>query len=149
ALLRSDAFDDMRAEGATVLVADGGGGLRAVELAPPRPPRAAPRPWRGDLTYTPDEPLDPLEVELVRIVAELSTAPADLGRIAWRTRTGELGSCAGVQAERGGRRVAEFDLSSSLAWRLAGSVRSLLVEKGKRPIESGEILARLPEVPGL
>jgi hypothetical protein len=45
--------------------------------------------------------------------------------------------------ERNGRRVAEFDLARSLPWLLAGSVRSLQLEKGVRGPERGEIVARL------
>jgi hypothetical protein len=114
------------------------------------------RTWRASspearpdgLTYTPTEPLDPLGIEQVRLVAELSTAPRELEQLAWRTRAGAQGASAGRIAEVGGRRVAEFDLSASLSWRLAGEVRSLEVSNGVRPIERGELVARLPELAG-
>ncbi|NOT29136.1 MAG: hypothetical protein HOP15_01670 [Planctomycetes bacterium] len=82
-------------------------------------------------------------------MADLATPALDLERLAWRTRAGELGSVTGLVRERAGRRVAEFDLTRSLAWRLAGSVRSLEVEQGSRStIERGELIVRTPELAG-
>ena len=121
--------------------------LRAFELPPARVPTREAKPWRG-LTFDPPEPIDPLWLEQVRIVADISTAPAELERLAWLTRAGEPGSCGGRVGERGGHRVAEFDLSRSLAWQLTGSVRRMFVEKGERATVTGELVARTPELAG-
>jgi len=155
---RTDDFARARAEGLVVLARMGeseglGGGLRAVRVPPARvePARTS---WRGALKYTPEAALDPLAIGLVRLVAELATAPREIERLAWRTpaaesaRSGDSGSWRGFVSERGGRRVAEFDLERSLEWRLAGSVAALLVKNGVREIERGELLTRLPEIPG-
>jgi hypothetical protein len=156
---RTDAFERARAEGLVVLWRSRGpegveGTLRAVQLPAPggEPARTS---WRGDLKYTPDAPLDPLAIGCVRLVAELATPPRELEQLAWRTpaaeaaRSGDSGSLRGFVSERGGRRVAEFDLEASLAWRLSGSVAALLVKNGVREIERGELLARAPEIPAL
>jgi hypothetical protein len=109
---------------------------------------ALPRTWMGALDHTPLEPIDPLAFEYGRLRAEPPAAPRELARLGWRTRTGARGALAGRVSEAGGQFVAEFDLSSSLEWTLAGSVRTLVVEQGVRPIERGEILVRLPAIPG-
>ncbi len=155
ALASSQALQDWRRERVVVL-ASGRSlgraelGWRAFELPSERAPLREPEPWRASLTYVPAEPLDPLALEQVRLVADLATPERDLEHLAWRTRAGELGSLAGLVRERGGRRVAEFDLTRSLAWRLAGSVRSLEVEKGSRStLERGELFGRAPELAGV
>lgn len=153
ALTRSAGFDELRTIRATVAVdarALGGAqpGRVALELAPAGP-SAEPRPWLRELNYTPDDPLDPLEWEGVQLVADLTSAPEELEQLGWKTREGEGGALRGHVAERGARRVAHFDLSDSLAWRLSDSVRVLEVLGGVSPIERGELLARLPELPGL
>lgn len=158
ALTRSEAFGRLRARAPVVLaprraLGEEQEGWRAIELAPARAGARADdgvpgKPWRGGLTYVPDEPFDPLRLEAVRLVADMQTAPRELERLGWRTASGESGSVAARPFERGGRRVAEFDLSSSIPWVLAGSVKRLLVEQGESGIERAELLARLPELPG-
>ncbi len=159
ALARSTAFEDMRRRELVVLVPGrelGGtrAGLQAVRLPAAGAPDAQPTTWRGALKFVPAAPLDPLRIELVRVVAELATTPREIERLAWRTpaaesaRAGDSGASAGLVRERNGRRVAEFDVGRSLAWRLAGNVAALLVKNGVREIERGEVLAYLPGVPG-
>jgi hypothetical protein len=155
---RTDDFERERARGMIVLAhesrPDGrAGSLRAVRILAARSDPARPS-WRGALKYAPEQPLDPLVVGHVRLVSELATAPREIERLAWRTpaaesaRSGDSGSVRGHVGERGGRRVAQFDLERSLEWRLSGSVAALLVKNGVREIERGECLAHLPEIPG-
>jgi hypothetical protein len=153
---RTEDFGHARAEGLVLLVRadDAPGRMRAVPVPAERsePARTS---WRGALKYAPEEALDPLAIGLVRLVTELATAPREIERLAWRTpaaesaRSGDSGALRGHLSERGGRRVAEFDLEGSLAWRLSGSVAALLVKNGVREIERGELLAHVPEIPGL
>lgn len=156
ALTRSEAFASLRAEPLVVL-APGvrlGQGRTATRVSAARPANPQPNSWRGALKFAPELPLDPLQIEQVRIVAELASQPREIERLAWRTpaaeaeRAGDSGSCTGLVRERSGRRVAEFDLGRSLVWRLTGSVAALLVKNGVREIERGELLARLPAIPG-
>lgn len=154
ALAATDAFRAWRRERVVVLASGRTLGRAppdwcALELPPERAPSRELEPWRSSLTYVPADSIDPLGLEQVRLVADLATPTLDLERLAWRTRAGELGSVVGLVRERAGRRVAEFDLSRSLAWRLAGSVRSLEVEQGSRStIERGELSVRAPELAG-
>lgn len=114
----------------------------ARELAPGR------RPWRTELGHAFEEGLDPRALEGVEVVAELETRPDELERLAWRTRGGATGEVRGRVSEERGRRVARYDLASSLDWLLAGEVRSLSLPAGRRSIERGELLARLPAPAG-
>ncbi len=158
ALTRTEAFGRLRGRALVVVaprraLGEAKDGWRAVELAPARAGAPAGefspgKPWRAGLTYVPDEAIDPLRLEQVRLVADMIVAPRELERLGWRSASGEAGSCSTQPFERGGRRVAEFDLSSSLAWALAGSVKRLLVEQGESGIERAELHARLPELPG-
>lgn len=122
--------------------------LRAVRLGPGGETPGTLQ-WRHDLSFTPAEPLDPLDWDFVRIVAGLSSAPRDLETLAWVTPAGTPGSVRGNLGEQGLRRTSDFDLSSSLAWRLSVRVRSLAIEKGVRNIERGEVLASVPGLPGV
>lgn len=100
--------------------------------------------WKT-LTYELPDPIDPMDWEFARFVADLASAPAHLDRLGWdgvETR----GSHPGFVTESAGRRVAEFDLSRSLAWRLAGAVQGLRVERGVRGIERAELARRLPAI---
>jgi hypothetical protein len=153
-LVRNPAFEPQRARARVVIASRAAlgelePGWRSVMLPPARPAGAEPKPWRGALTYVPDEPLDPLSFEGVRLVADLATSARELEVLGWRNGSSEAGACRGRVLERGGRRVAEFDLARSLAWTLAGSVRRLVLEKGERGIERGELVARLALLPGV
>jgi hypothetical protein len=150
ALTRSAAFEPWRARRTTVVV-EGSAfgrvepGRIALALEPAAPP-AEPEPWVRQHNYTPEEPLDPLAWEGLELVAELTSEPEELAQLAWKARTEAGVPLLGHVAERGARRVASFDLGRSLTWRLAGSVRVLEVVKVVRPIERGELRARLPEL---
>lgn len=102
------------------------------------------RPWRTELGTTFEGGLDPRSLEGVEVTAELAAQPSELAVLAWSTRDGRTGEVRGSVREQRGRRVARFDLSSSLAWLLAGEVRKLSLPAGKRAIERADFLGRLP-----
>jgi len=152
-LSRSPAFERLRASGVVVLVprravGEERGGWQPVALAAARAKAPLLKPWRGGLTHVFDDPIDPFEVEEVRVAADLVVAPRELAELGWRTVAGGSGTAPAFLCEQGGRRVADFDLAGSLAWRLADPVRRLIVEKGERDVEGVEFLARSRELPG-
>lgn len=148
ALADSEVFPELRARRPVVLWMAEPAALRASPLEPSAP-QEEPSPWRHELSYSPARALDPLDWEGVRVTAGLATAKRDLERLAWRAADGSSGSVEGALVEQGLRRVATYDLSASLAWRLAGPVHTLVIEQGVRNIERGELLARLPELEGI
>ncbi|HEX6885063.1 MAG TPA: hypothetical protein VF530_16940 [Planctomycetota bacterium] len=146
-LARSEALEPLRARGLSVVAPLGAGPGPRLVARPLAAPSARAEPetlsWRA-LSHTPAAPLDPLAWERALVVADLAGSPRQIDRLGWDGLPGESGVLAGRVEERGGRFVAEFDLSASLAWRLAGAVRSLRVERGVREVERVELAARFP-----
>jgi len=144
-LARSEALGPLRARGLSVVAPLDGPERRLVARALPPAGQGAPETltWRT-LSHTPATPLDPLAWERARIVADLAGSPREIDRLGWDGLPGGSGVLAGRVEERGGRFVAEFDLSASLTWRLAGAVHSLHVERGVREVERVELAAHFP-----
>jgi hypothetical protein len=118
-------------------------------LQPSEAPIEGPRTWRS-LTYVPPTPLDPLDWEFARFQAELSSPPRQLEQLGWENTERASKVVSGVVLELGARRVAEFDLSASLDWRLSGSIRNVRVEKGVREVGSrGDLFTAAPGLEGL
>ncbi|MSR62304.1 MAG: hypothetical protein EXS08_07660 [Planctomycetes bacterium] len=144
AFVSTAEFQQLRAGKLIVVSREQETGLLRAMRVPPPTPETAPRSWPRSLFFEapPDAPIDPLATECVRLVAELSTPVRELQWLGWQTFEGANGSLAGWIGVRSGRRVAEFDMASSLEWRLAGAVRRLVVEKGVNELERGELLPR-------
>ncbi len=141
-----EEFEELREAGVIVLAPAPDGGPRAAVLVTAGAPSGGTRSWRRELR-SPVLDLDPFEFDTVRVTAGLESSPAELARVAWRTKNGEgAGSAPGVVLEQGGGRLALFDLSRSLDWRLGGRVHHVVFEHGNRPIEEAEVLEELPEL---
>lgn len=144
-LTRLDELGPLRAAGACVLLpAEAPGGARAsVRLAPAGAPASDLVSRGGALTQTFEPALDPLAIDAVRVSAELDVPARELERLGWRPHPGAR---TGLVRSVGGEQTSYFDLSSSLAWRLAGPVRTLVLEQGGvRQVERWEVLRRAPE----
>jgi hypothetical protein len=148
-LAASGAMAGLRSERAALVSNDAGPkdvpAPRVLLLAPPAeglPERVS---WRS-LSHVLPAALDPLDWEWAEVVADLAATPAQVGELGWDEVGGNSGVAAGDVLERGGRRVALFDLSRSAAWRLAGPVRGVRVERGVRGIERAELAPRAPEL---
>jgi len=150
ALVSSDAFAGMRStdELRVAHASPDGDGLEQLVLGAPTSRPSEPLVFRS-LAFAPPSSLDPLDWEQAVLVADLACQPGEIERLQWVASDEGTTSVEGRVEERGGRRVASFDLASRIRWRLAGPVRSLVVEQGVRGIERGELRARLPEVAGL
>jgi hypothetical protein len=149
AFTRSEVFAAWRLEGLDVLLPrDVSGERRRLSVPEPWSGSGA-RSWRTSLTQRFEPELDPLVIDGLRIRAEVGQDPREIGSLAWEARTSEAsGALEGVVSSRSGEQQARFDLSSSLAWRLAGPVRSLVLERAVEPILQGELLERLPAPAG-
>ena len=99
---------------------------------------------RGALTQNFNPELDPLSVDGVRVSSGPDAPARELERLVWRTRSGSSGGVTGFLRPASGDQEGFFDLSAALAWRLAGPVRSLVLEQAVRPVEHWEVLRRLP-----
>lgn len=142
---RTAAFATWRADGLDVLLPREATGERRRVTVPAAWAAPGVRSWRGALTQRFEPELDPLEIAALRVRAEAGQDPREISTLAWEGRSPEAsGILEGIVRPQGGELVALFDLSSSLAWRLAGPVRSLVLERAVEPILQGELLERLP-----
>jgi hypothetical protein len=150
ALAREDAFDALRGAGAMVSAPRAaldlaGGGRVALALAPPSESGRV-RSWRDQGRSPPGLDLETAHERALRVRtqgdADLEHAPV----VHWRAAVGGVlaeGSCTGVWSQRPPHTeepIAEFDLSSSLAWVLAGRVQQLYPREGWGSIVEARVL---------
>ncbi|HVS17433.1 MAG TPA: hypothetical protein VMT18_02450, partial [Planctomycetota bacterium] len=154
ALAREDEFDTLRREGALVsapraaLDLDGSGRL-ALALTPPAPSGRV-RSWRDQGRSPSSLDLDTAHERALRVRAQHDADVEHAPLVHWRGPLGggplAEGSARGVWSLRPPHTeepIAEFDLSASLAWVLAGRAQQLYPREGWGSIVEARLLERL------
>ncbi len=151
ALTREREFDELRADSLLVVfptnerrVRGVGPTRRSVLLGPAQPTRGI-KGWRRE-SRSPDLDVEALSIDALRATAPVGTATRDgVLRVEWRA-TAPIAlplSCEGTWWSDEPVPVVEFDLSSSLAWRLSDRVRRAWFESGPATLGQVELLEEL------
>jgi len=91
--------------------------------------------------------LEPLLEDALRVRVSAGVDLESLQRLTWNARGSEApdrGSLVGAWRSAGDAHEGVFDLSSSLAWRLAGRVQAMRFAQGIGSLASAEVLPSLP-----